>query len=157
MHHALKKKKLFPAKGKENFKANKLKKHITKFNLHCFELFGKHSSKEGSVIKSGEAGSMVCFLCLFLSESVVGGSKVNVALGTELMAEAHISFLQPLETSPATSNLGKKVVHGNLVGAEWLPLLHTTDVKLAFIEAISGLNQYVGLLEKIRTRQASNN
>ena len=86
---------------------------------------------------------MVFFLCLLLSELVVGGSKVNVALGPELMAGGHISFLQAFETRPTTSNPGKKVVLGNLVGAEWMPFLHTTDVKLAITKAISGLSHDV--------------
>lgn len=85
---------------------------------------------------------MVCFFCLLFSELVVGGSKVNVALGPELI-EGHISFLQAFETRPTTSKPGKKVVQGNLEGAEWLPFLHTTDVKLACTDAISGLTKHV--------------
>lgn len=100
-------------------------------SLHSFELFGKHSSNDGSGIKSGEVGSVVCFLCCFLSELVVGGSKVKVALGAEHIGGGHISFLQAFEMRPTTSKPVKKVVLENLVGAEWLPFLHTTDVKLA--------------------------
>lgn len=109
--------------------------------LYSFVLFGKHCSKDGSGRKSGEAGSIVCFLCLILSESVVGGSKVNVALVPELTAAAaNISFLDDaLETRPTTSNPGKKAVLGNFAGEAWLPFWHTTDVKLACTDAISRL------------------
>lgn len=96
--------------------------------LDSFVLFGKHCSKDGSGRKSGAAGSTVCFLCLAFSESVVGGSNVNVALGPKL---TDVSFLDALETRPTTSNPGKKAVLGNFAGEAWLPFLHTTDVKLA--------------------------
>ncbi len=102
--------------------------------LYSFVLFGKHCSKVGSGRKSGEAGSTVCLLCLVLSELVVGGSKVNVALGPELTDVANVSFF---ETRPTKSNPGKKAVVGNFTGEAWLPFWHTTDVKLACTDAIS--------------------
>lgn len=50
-------------------------------HLHSLELFGKHSSKDGSGRKSGALGSTVCFLSLALVLLlVVWGSNVKVAL-----------------------------------------------------------------------------
>jgi hypothetical protein len=105
--------------------------------LNSFVLFGKHCSNDGSGRKSGAAGSTVCFLCLVFSESVVGGSNVNVALGPVLTDIADVSFLDALETRPTTSNPGKKAVLGNFAEEAWLPFWHTTDVKLACSDAIS--------------------
>lgn len=104
--------------------------------LYSLELLGKHCSKDGSGRKSGEPGSTVCFLCLVLSELVVGGSNVNVALATEDM-ERHISFLHALESRPTISNPGKKEVLGNLAGAPWLPFLQKIVVIVVCTEAIS--------------------
>jgi len=84
-----------------------------KVYLDSFVLFGKHSSKEGSGRKSGEAGSTVCFFCLVLSALVVGGSNVNVALGTKAMEDGASSFFQAFEERPTTSNRGKNVELGN--------------------------------------------
>lgn len=121
---------------------NDIINHITveeeqEMYLYSLVLFGKHCSKDGRGRKSGEAGSTVCFLCLVLSELVVGGSKVNVALGLELTDKANVSFLDALETRPTTSNPGKKAVLGYFAEAAWLPFWHTADVKLACSDAIS--------------------
>jgi hypothetical protein len=76
-------------------------------------LFGKHCSKEGRGRKSGEAGSIVCFVCLVLSALVVGGSNVKVALGTKAMEDGTSSFFKTFEERPATSNRGKNEEFGN--------------------------------------------
>lgn len=60
----------------------------------------------------------MCFLCLTFSVLVVRGSKVNVALGPELMGVVHVSFLYVLETRPTISKPGKKAVLGNFGGDE---------------------------------------
>jgi len=79
-----------------------------KDNLCSLVLFGKHCSNEGRGRKSGEAGSRVCFFCLVMSELVVGGSNVRVALGTKEMEDGTSSFFQALEARPTTSNPDKK-------------------------------------------------
>lgn len=111
-----------------------------KAHLCSFVLFGKHCSKEGRGRKSGEAGSTVCFFCLALSALVLGGSNVNVALGTKAMENGTSSFFQALGARPTTSNPGKNAVLGNLVCEAWLPFLQTTDVTLACTDAISMSN-----------------
>lgn len=78
-----------------------------KDNLCSLVLFGKHCSNEGRGRKSGEAGSRVCFFCLVMSELVVGGSNVRVALGTKEMEDGTSSFFQAFEARPTTSNPGK--------------------------------------------------
>jgi len=91
----------------------KLIKEEDKDYLCSLVLFGKHCSKDGRGRKSGEAGSTVCFFCLVLPELLVGGSNVNVALGTKAMEDGTSSFFQALETRPTTSNPGKNVELGN--------------------------------------------
>lgn len=110
-------------------------------NLYSFVLLGKQCSKVGSSSNSGEVGSTVCFLCLALSTLLDGGSKVNVALGPELIGGGHMSFLYGLETRTTASNPGKKLVLGNFAGEELLPFLHTTDVKVPWTDAISILKK----------------
>lgn len=110
-------------------------------------LFGKHCSKEGRGRKSGEAGSIVCFFWLVLSELVVGGSNVNVALGTKVMEDGTSSFFQALETRPTTSNPGKNVELGNFDWEAWLPFLHTSDVTLACTDAILIQNYSIHVLK----------
>lgn len=92
--------------------------HVRETHLCSFVLFGKHCSKDGRGKKSGEAGSTVCLGGLAFSELVAGGSKVNVALGSELRALRHISFLYGLEIRPTASKPGKKVVLGNFAAEE---------------------------------------
>ena len=101
-----------------------------KSHLFSFVLLGKHSPKDGRGKKSGEAGSTVCLFCFTFSVLLVGGSKVNVALGPKLMGVGNISFLCALETRPTMSNPGKNVVLGSLATEEWLPFLNTTDVRV---------------------------
>lgn len=115
-------------------------------DLDCFELLGKHSSKDGRGRKSGAAGSTVCF-CLFFSVFLAGGSKVNVALGPKLLRAGTISFLWTCEARPITSNPGRKVVVGYFTGDEegW-QLLHTADANTACTDAI---------LNKLKTKDKS--
>lgn len=70
----------------------------------------------------------MCFLCLALSEFVVGGSNVSVA------RVAVVSFLnRTAAVWTTTSNPGSKEEFGSFGQAEWfllLLLLHTTDIKV---------------------------
>lgn len=69
----------------------------------------------------------MCFLCLALSELVVGGSNVNVA------RVVVVSFLNRTAAAwTTTSKPGSKEELGSLGQAEWflLLLLHTTDIKV---------------------------
>lgn len=71
----------------------------------------------------------MCFLCLALSESVVGGSNVSVARVVVI-----VSFLNRTAAAwTTTSNPGSKEEFGSFGQAEWfllLLLLHTTDIKV---------------------------
>lgn len=60
----------------------------------------------------------MCFLGLDFSALVVGGSNVNVALGTKTAGE-YVSFFCILATFPLTSNPVKNEVFGNFAGFEW--------------------------------------